>query len=197
MNQKVLVTYATKYGATAGIAEFVCDKLREAGLTVELRPLQRIADLSAYTAVVLGSAVYIGRWRKEAVSFLHDNKKALMDKKVWLFSSGPTGEGEAAELVEGWTLPGPVQKIADEIQPRDVAVFHGALDASKLNVLEKWVINNIKVPVGDFRSWDAVSDWANAIAADLHEAEAVSFQQARSGEDRREVFEVPEGTTDK
>jgi menaquinone-dependent protoporphyrinogen oxidase len=99
------VAYATKYGATAEIAEKIGQVLRQAGLRTDVLPTDRVSDLSPYKAVVLGSAVYIGRWRKEAATFLKANEKALAERPVRLFSSGPTGEGEPVELTKGWRFP--------------------------------------------------------------------------------------------
>ena len=70
MDEQVLVAYATKYGATTEIAEKIGQVLRQAGLSADVLPVDRVGDLSTYRAVVLGSAVYIGQWRKEAVRFL-------------------------------------------------------------------------------------------------------------------------------
>ena len=167
MDKRVLVAYATKYSATAEIAEKIGEVLREAGLEADVLPADRATDLAAYQAVILGSAVYIGRWRKEAVKFLQANEQALAEKPVWLFSSGPTGEGDAEELLQGWRLPGKLQPIVDRVQPRDVAVFHGATDVNKLNFIEKWMLKNVKAPVGDFRDWGAITAWATAIADEL------------------------------
>ncbi|KPK03930.1 MAG: hypothetical protein AMJ56_18310 [Anaerolineae bacterium SG8_19] len=167
MENRVLVTYATKYGATAEIAEKIGEILREAGLSADVLPVKKVGDLNSYTAVVLGSAVYIGQWRKEAVKFLKDNEKILAERPVWLFSSGPTGEGDPVELLEGWTLPGKVQPIAGRIQPRDIAVFHGALDPEELNFIERSMIKNVKAPVGDFRDWEVIEAWAAAVASEL------------------------------
>jgi menaquinone-dependent protoporphyrinogen oxidase len=116
--------------------------------------------------------VYIGRWRKEAVRFLQAHEAELAQRPVWLFSSGPTGEGDPVELLQGWRFPSSLQPVIDHIQPRDIAVFHGALDASKLNFLEKWVLNRIKTPVGDFRDWDAIGAWAAEIGKELHSTDA-------------------------
>ena len=170
MESQVLVAYATKYGATAEIAEKIGQVLREAGLPTDVLPADRASDLSAYRAVVLGSAVYIGRWRKEAVKFLKTNEEVLAKRLVWLFSSGPTGKGDPVELTDGWRLPGGLQPIADRIGPRDIALFHGAVDVDKLNFLEKWMLNNVKSPVGDFRDWEAITAWAASIAGELKEA---------------------------
>jgi menaquinone-dependent protoporphyrinogen oxidase len=169
VDKQVLVAYATKYGATAEIAEKISEVLQQAGLQTDVLPADRVDDLSAYKAVVLGSAVYIGQWRKEAAKFLKANEQALVGKSVWLFSSGPTGEGDPVELTQGWRFPGKLQPIADRIQPRAIAVFHGAVDASKLTFLEKWMLNNVKAPIGDYRDWEEITAWATAIAGELQE----------------------------
>jgi menaquinone-dependent protoporphyrinogen oxidase len=167
MENQVLVAYATKYGATAEIAEKIGQVLREAGLRAEVIPADRVGDIAAYDAVVLGSAVYIGRWRKEAAKFLKANVKDLAQKPVWLFSSGPTGEGDPVELTQGWQFPGTLQVLADQVQPRDVALFHGSADVDKMSFIEKWMIKNVKSPTGDFRDWEAIRAWAAAIADEL------------------------------
>lgn len=172
MEIQVLVTYATKYGATAEIAEKVGEVLGQEGLRAEVLPTDRVGDLTTYTAVVLGSAVYVGQWRKEAATFLETNEQKLADRPVWLFSSGPTGEGDPLQLTKGWRLPEALQPIADRIQVRDIAVFHGALDMQKLSIFEKLVIKLIRAPVGDFRDWDAIAAWAAAIADALGEGDS-------------------------
>jgi menaquinone-dependent protoporphyrinogen IX oxidase len=58
MDNQVLVVYATKHGATAEIAEKIGQVLRQAGLRTDVLPTDRVSDLAAYKAVVLGSAVY-------------------------------------------------------------------------------------------------------------------------------------------
>jgi menaquinone-dependent protoporphyrinogen oxidase len=167
MSKSVLVAYASKYGGTAGIAEKIGQVLTAAGLQVEVLPASGIRDLSAYEAVVLGSGVYIGSWRKEAVKFLEANEKALAERPVWLFSSGPTGEGDPVKLTEGWRFPKGQQPIADRIHPRDIALFHGTIMVEKMNPIERWMLKNVKAGIGDFRDWEAIGAWAESIAAGL------------------------------
>ena len=164
MDIRVLVTYATKYGATAEIAEKIGQELRQAGLRTDVLPADRVSDLTPYKAVVLGSAVYIGQWQKKAATFLQAHEKALAERPVWLFSSGPTGEGDPLQLMKGWRFPKALQPIADRIHARDIAIFHGAVDPKKMNLIEKWMIKNVKAPLGDFRDWNAITAWASAIA---------------------------------
>jgi menaquinone-dependent protoporphyrinogen oxidase len=169
MGKKVLVAFATKYGATAEIAEKIGQVFRGAGLETDVLPADRVDDLALYKAVVLGSAVYIGKWRKEALKFLQANEKLLAERPVWLFSSGPTGEGNPVELLNGWRYPESLQPIVDHIQPRDIAVFHGAVLTDKMNFIEKFMIKNVKTPIGDFRDWQAITAWAKKIADELED----------------------------
>jgi menaquinone-dependent protoporphyrinogen oxidase len=164
MNKKVLVTYATKHGATAEIAGRVGEVLEEAGFSADVRPVEQVRDLSPFSAVVLGSAVYAGQWRKEAAAFLEANERPLAERPVWLFSSGPTGEGDPVELMKGWTFPEAQRPIADRIRPRDIAFFGGEIDMEKLNFPEKLIVKGLKAPVGDFRDWQSIEAWAAEIA---------------------------------
>jgi menaquinone-dependent protoporphyrinogen oxidase len=167
MDKKVLVTYASKYGATTEIAEKIGEVLRLEGLHTVVLPVKQVRDLAAYKAVILGSAVYYGRWRKDAAKFLKKKEKDLTERAVWFFSSGPAGEGDPVELLDGWGFPPLQQAIANRIQPRDTTVFHGALFEGNLNFFEKSVLTNLKAPVGDFRDWDAITAWATSIADEL------------------------------
>jgi menaquinone-dependent protoporphyrinogen oxidase len=167
MDKKILVAYATKYGSTAGIAQKIGEVLTNSGWDTDVLPVDRVRTPDLYAAVVLGSAVYIGKWRKEAAKFLEVNEKMLMERPVWLFSSGPAGEGEAVELMKGWRFPADLQPIADRIQPRDITIFHGSVNVEKMNFLEKWMLNNVKSPVGDFRDWEAITAWATSISEAL------------------------------
>jgi len=163
----VLVAYASKYGATAEIAEKIGQLLRQEDLQADVLPVNRVGNLVQYKAVIIGSAVYIGKWRKEAVNFLRTNEKLLAERFVWIFSSGPLGAGDPVELMKGWRFPEGLRPIIDRIQPRDIAIFHGMLDIKKLNLFEKFAIKNVKSPVGDFRDWDAITSWTTAIANEL------------------------------
>lgn len=167
MEKKILVAYATKYGATAEIAERIGQTLSEKGLAVDVQPADQVGDLAAYQAVVLGSAVYAGNWRKEAASFLEANQQALAERPVWLFSSGPTGEGDPVKLMKGWRFPEVLQPVADRIQPREIAFFSGEIDLDKLNLPEKMIVKGLKAPTGDYRDWEEIEAWAESIAGDL------------------------------
>lgn len=171
MEKNILVTYASKYGATKEIAEKIGAVLRQAGLQVNVLPVNGVQDLAAYQVVILGSAIYIGKWKKEAVDFLQANEKALAARPVWLFSSGPSGQGDPAALVEGQLLPADLKPVVDRIQPRGMTIFHGNIDLEKINFMEKFAVKNIvKKPFGDYRDWNMIAAWANTIAASVKDS---------------------------
>lgn len=163
MEKGILVTYASKRGSTAEIAEKIGEVLRQNGLLVDVLPVNKVRDLTPYRTVVLGSSVYIGLWRREAVKFLKENEKYLSELTVWLFSSGPTGTGDPLELTEGWCFPESLRPVIERIQPRGITCFGGKLDLKNMNLIEKMMINKVKAPIGDFRNWVAITSWAEAI----------------------------------
>ncbi len=167
MEQRVLVAYASRHGATAGIAERIGQALQEAGVAADVRPCREVEDLTPYSAIVLGSGVYIGQWLQDAATFLVGNEAALAQKPVWLFSDGPTGQGDPVALMKGWRFPEKLQPVADRIKPRGIAFFAGALDSAKMSLPEKLIVKAIKAPLGDYRDWDAITAWGRDIAADL------------------------------
>lgn len=173
MNNKVLVAYATKYGATAEIAEKIYEVFSEAGLNAEVLSVDQIDNIVTYDAVVLGSAVYAGQWRKEAAKFLKTHEAMLVQRPVWLFSSGPMGEGDPVKLMEGWYFPKNLQASADRIEPEEITVFHGKLDTDQLTLFDRWIIKMVKAPSGDFRDWVAIKAWATAVADKLKALEPI------------------------
>jgi menaquinone-dependent protoporphyrinogen oxidase len=167
MAENVLVAYGSRYGATAEIAEKIGDVIRQEGIAADVLPAGRAGDISRYGAFIIGSAAYVGQWRKDAVNLVARNEKLLSAHPVWIFSSGPTGEGDPVELVQGWRYPKKLAPVIERIKPRDIAVFHGAAYAEKLNPLFKYMLNMVKAPVGDFRDWEMIESWAKKIAGEL------------------------------
>ena len=73
----VLVAYASKRGSTGEIAESIADVLRQSKLEVDCKPAGEVESLNCYDGVVLGSAVYMKRWRGDAKHFLRKHEAAV------------------------------------------------------------------------------------------------------------------------
>ncbi|MHB8104443.1 MAG: flavodoxin domain-containing protein [Dehalococcoidales bacterium] len=165
MAGKVLVAYASKYGATKEIAEKIGEVLKEAGLNADIVPIKSVKNLGDHKDVVIGSAMYMGMWLREGANFLKKNEALLVERRVWVFSSGPSGKGDPVQLLKGVVLPLNVKQIIERIKPQDIAVFHGYLNEEKMNSIEKWVVKRVGGGFGDFRDWDMITKWAQKVAA--------------------------------
>lgn len=162
--EKVLVIYASKYGATVGIAKRIGEVLNKSGLQVDVLSANDVKDPTVYDAVVFGSAIYFGLWRKEATKFLKANEKTLSKMPLWIFSSGPTGQGDPVKLVQGHLFPQSLNRLIERIKPRDITVFHGKADEGKMNNFEKFVLKKVGAESGDFRDWNLIDSWSQSIA---------------------------------
>lgn len=159
---RVLVIVASKHGSTAEIAEALGRGLSERGIVADVKNASSVSELAGYDAVLLGSAVYAGRWMKSIRELVELRHEELLGRPVWLFSSGPVGEPlrPAEDPVD-------VATIAAALDARGHRVFPGKLDKSKLSLAEKALVMSLRVPDGDFRNWDEVAAWAGEIAAAL------------------------------
>jgi menaquinone-dependent protoporphyrinogen oxidase len=160
---RVLVTAATRHGATQGIAEAIGRTLAGKGLTVQVLPIEEVSSITEYDAVVLGSAMYLGRWLSPAMEFVERQHEALAARPTWLFSSGPIGEDAKPDPNEPWQLP----KLAEETHFRGHRIFTGRLDRHVLGLGEKLATRLAHLPEGDFRPWGEIETWADEIAATL------------------------------
>jgi menaquinone-dependent protoporphyrinogen oxidase len=163
---RVLVVVATKHGSTREIAAAVVRGLTDdtAGppLTAVLQEAEHAASPAGFDAVVVGSAVYAGRWREPARDWVGAHAAALRDRPVWLFSSGPIGSPPFPP-----DEPHDVHPLTQLVGARGHQVFAGRLDKDLLSFGERAMVTAMRAPLGDFRDWDAVRAWAGEIGRDL------------------------------
>ncbi|GAA2224692.1 flavodoxin domain-containing protein [Promicromonospora sukumoe] len=168
---RVLVAYASKYGATEGIAQRIGETLRGRELEVDVAKCGDVAEVSGYDAYVVGSAAYEFNWRKEARKLVEHNTDQLAAHPVWLFSSGPLGtekvDKEGKDVLQG-AEPKQFKQYADLLHPRGTQVFRGAYDHDKVHGADRIIawMPGIRdaMPQGDFREWDVIDTWAMSIA---------------------------------
>jgi menaquinone-dependent protoporphyrinogen oxidase len=160
---KVLVAAASRHGSTSEIAEAIGDELRDRGLEADVKRADEVHDLAGYDAVVLGSAVYVGKWLDPARDLVEKRADELCTLPVWLFSSGPIGEP---------LRPAPedavdVAPLVSATRARGHRLFGGKLDKDRLGFGEKAVVLAFRAPEGDFRDWGEIRTWASEIAGEL------------------------------
>lgn len=173
---RVLVAYASRHGATRGIAERIAGGLRDTGHDAEARPVGEVAEPSGYDAFVVGSAAYMFHWLKEATRFVERNGELLASRPLWLFSSGPIGtdlvDRNGRDVVEA-SIPKEFPDLVARLRPRATRIFFGAWDPSAppAGMAERLVrlapASKSMLPAGDFRDWPAIDAWAAEIAGEL------------------------------
>ncbi len=162
-----LVGYATRHGSTREIAERIATTLVEHGGTVELRTLDQVGDVCPYDAVVIGSAVYSGRWLTEATAFVRRQLPALAQRPVWMFSAGRLS-GQSGLL--RWVTRPDARELAEfraRLHPRDHRHFGGAVLRERLSPLQRTAFRAAGGRYGDFRDWDEIDAWAESISHKL------------------------------
>ncbi len=168
---KTVVVYASKYGTTKGIAEFIAEKLRQQGTQADAQEVGQVHNLEYYDAFVIGSAVYMAHGLKQAAEFVMRNRVVLASHPVWLFSSGPLGtetkDAQGRDVLVA-VAPKEIAEFKVAINPRDHRVFFGGLDASKLafgdRTVRKMPAARTLFPEGDVRNWNYIDAWATGIA---------------------------------
>jgi menaquinone-dependent protoporphyrinogen oxidase len=165
MDKRILVTYASKYGSTGGVAEAIGKELCSKGVAADVLLTKNAVNLSSYQGVVVGSAIYMGKWLPDAVDFVKTNCEMLRQVPVAYFLvcmtlCKPTEENRAKVLA----YLGPVLKVIPEIKPVGIGTFAGALDYNNLSWLNKKILKSKGTPEGDFRDWNAIRAWAEGPA---------------------------------
>lgn len=155
----VLVTAASRHHSTDEIARIIAGILDDAGIDTEIAAPADVESVDRYEAVVLGSAVYMGRWMDAAMGLVRRLGPQLAERPVWLFSSGPLGEparpdGDPADSET-------VRAVTDAIDHR---VFAGRLERGELGLGERLIVRGMGAPEGDFRPWAEIASWAMDIA---------------------------------
>jgi menaquinone-dependent protoporphyrinogen oxidase len=180
---KALITYATRFGATAGTAQEIAKVLEQEGLEVKVADLktEKINDLSVYNLIVVGSGLAMGNWASETEDFVKKSLAAFEGKKLALFISSL----KPVEEKEGRT--GPVARIRKvgvddkilkyNLKPISTGIFGGVINYNKIgffmrkgmeigykSALQKHGFKEVEAGVYDLRDWDEIRSWARDLA---------------------------------
>jgi menaquinone-dependent protoporphyrinogen oxidase len=175
----VLVTAASRNGATAEIAQAIATALRSKGLTATVEAPESVRDIRGYDAVVLGSAVYAGHWLPAATGFVDRFGSDLGARPVWLFSSGPVGDPSRKLVQKMGADPVDLAGIRTRTSTRGHAIFPGKLAFEHATLGQRLALRIFRGLEGDFRDWARIDQWANDIATDLVRVDPKPSQRLR------------------
>jgi len=161
---RILVTWGSKRGGTAGIARIIAESLRERGHEVIDKPADQAPSPHGFDAVLVGGALYANRWHRDARRFVERHARALRRVPVWLFSSGPLDD--AAER-EDLPPPRQVRALMDRIGALGHATFGGRLEATAQGLAARAMARE---HAGDWRNPDRIGAWAGELARALPSA---------------------------
>jgi menaquinone-dependent protoporphyrinogen oxidase len=159
--KKILVVYASEYGSTGSVAEAIGKELCSKGAKVDVLVARNVKNLSSYQGVVIGSAIYRGKWMPEATDFVKANYEILGQVPVAYFmvcmavhQPGEENRRKALSYLD------PVLQSIPQVRPVDIEPFAGVMNYSNLSWFNKKIIISKGVPEGDFRNWEAIRAWA-------------------------------------
>jgi menaquinone-dependent protoporphyrinogen oxidase len=164
MNKKFLVTYASRFGSTEGVAQAIGKTLSENGMNVDVLPMREVKDLSAYQGVVAGSAINAGAWLPEAMQFMQTHRAELARKPFAAFLVGMTLTMKNGEQyrrhVTTWLDP-----VRMLVKPISEGLFAGGLNISRIPSFGDRLKFRMSVlfgvwKEGDHRDWNAIQKWA-------------------------------------
>lgn len=166
MNDRILVTYASRSGSTRGVAEAIGKTLVESGLQVDVLPMNEVTDLARYKAVVAGSAIQSGEWLPEAMQFLRTHLSELLHKRFAAFLVCMTlamTKGDYREHVATWLEP-----VRALVKPVSEGLFAGGLDLRQIHPFSERFKFRLSVMMGvwsegDHRDWNAIRAWAASL----------------------------------
>ncbi len=164
MNKKFLVTYASRFGSTEGVAQAIGKTLSENGMNVDVLPMREVKDLSAYQGVVAGSAINAGAWLPEAMQFMQTHRAELARKPFAAFLVCMTLTMKNGEQyrrhVTTWLDP-----VRMLVKPISEGLFAGGLNISRIPSFGDRLKFKMSVlfgvwKEGDHRDWNAIQKWA-------------------------------------
>ena len=165
MKNKILIVYASRAGSTGEVAKAVGQTLSEMGASVDVQSVVDVNDLSHYQAVIVGSAIRMGRWLPEAVGFVKKHRDELsLVPTAYFVVCGTMKDDTPENRKKVLAYLDPVRKATPNIEPMDIGLFAGVIDFSKLSFMDKSMLKIKGASEGDFRNWAAIKKWATDVA---------------------------------
>lgn len=176
MPAEILIAYCTRSGSTAEVAKEMGRAMTDAGTAVMVKPMAEVESIANVRAVVLGGALYVGRFAKEFHRFITRFERELGNVHPLVFVLGPI-ENDPKHFETADEQARKELAKYPSLHPADLRVFGGKFDPKRvnlpfpLNLMMKLPGNPMsRMPVSDLRDWEWIRSWATAIAEHLNTA---------------------------
>jgi menaquinone-dependent protoporphyrinogen oxidase len=158
---RVLVTWGSKRGGTAGIGRMLGEALEEKGLEVVATSVDQVKRLDNFDAVIVGGALYGNRWAAGARRFVNRHVEQLRHHPVWFFSSGPLDDSADRQDIPA---PSQITILAERVGAKGHVTFGGRLERDARGFPARAMA---KTSSGDWRNPQRIRAWASELAAAL------------------------------
>lgn len=161
---RVLVTWGSKMGGTAGIGRMIAEALEDQGHDVRAMPAGEVTGLDTFEAVIIGGALYANRWPANVRRFVKRNVAQLRRVPVWFFSSGPLDD--SAEKTD---IPAPtaIAVLAERVGAKGHVTFGGRLEPNAKGFPAAAMAKEVS---GDWRNPERIRAWATDLSSELPHA---------------------------
>lgn len=165
VNNRVLVTYASRYGSTKEIAEMIGRTLEEQGYAVDYMNVMDVSDVSAYAAVVVGSPIYMGKWLVEAVDFVKKFRNDLIRRPLAVFAVGYSMKEESDMIRK--SARASMTEVLMYVEPQAEGLFAGKFAVEGMSEADLQLMKMAGAVPGDARDWNVIAGWARALPSIL------------------------------
>jgi menaquinone-dependent protoporphyrinogen oxidase len=155
---RIVIVTASKHGSTTAIAGAIAQEMSAHGATAVVCEPSDDVDFDGADGVIIGSAVYLGRWMRAARRLVKRHAPELGRLPVWLFSSGPVGDEPEPGLD-----PSELERLMSWSGANEHREFGGRLDMKLLGPFEALIAVGVGASDADHRNWSEVRSWAQSI----------------------------------
>jgi menaquinone-dependent protoporphyrinogen oxidase len=157
MAKKILVAYGTASGSTAEVAQAVAEEMSKGGVQVNIQPVESVKDISAYDAVVVGTAVRMFKILGKTKRFLRRHKKALQNIPTAYFLVCLTMGEETPENIQQATKY--ANPMIETKEPVSLGLFGGCIIHENMTDIFGKTMRSL--PEQDHRDWDKIRQWSS------------------------------------
>lgn len=157
---RILISHATRAGATSDVADILAAGLRELDHDVVVSRCQIAPSPDDFDLVVVGSGIHAGSWYGEAVNWLTRHSASLTGRvalfNVCLNAADPAKQDEALGYNAG---------LAADLDASSSASFAGRFVPERVGFLKRWLLRSMNQKPADHVDPGAIRAWATTLAA--------------------------------